>query len=107
MASKGKEFLHNRSIDSTVAPSPALTQTGDRKRTTFRSERLGGLGGGRKGEEVKVRERTSDRWLLKDGDEEDYQFIRLLHRSHDHGITAACETADERYSRARLCKTTG
>ena len=42
------------------------------------------------------------------GDEpETYQYVRLLYRTHDHGVTAASESTEERTERARKCKTTG
>lgn len=104
--------------DKTPSPAPPASSGGAR-RSAFtggtRSMNLPGTrgtGGGRTAgvDDMgggKREARPSEKWRPASDEPDDYEFVRLLHRSHDQGITAVSETLEQRQARAQQTKTTG
>jgi hypothetical protein len=93
--------------DSKPSSSPAFI-TGDVKRKLAGGSQGRAMLMGTKGRgDSDANKKPSDRWIASQEEQEEYDFVRMLYRSQDHGVTAISETAEERQSRAKQCKTTG
>ena len=51
--------------------------------------------------------KSSRREMLGAKSKEDYEFVRMLYRSDDHGVTALSESPERRSARIKTCKTSG
>jgi hypothetical protein len=89
-----------------AAASPTWIASTDKKKTVGVSQgRMFSTKG--RGDVDSNNKRPSDKWLSSQEEQEDYDHVRILYRTFDHGVTALCETAEERQARAKQCKTTG
>ena len=103
-------------VPSSLSPAPPTSAGGTVKRSLTGARTAGGGGGllstrGRTGGEDPTKGtrevRPSEKWRSAADEDENYEFVRLLHRSYAHGVTAVSETPEQRQARQKQCKTTG
>ena len=118
----GKEWRREERSDimnklpSSSSPAPPASASGPVKRAATGGNRTAGGGGllstrGRTGGDDTSKGtkevRPSEKWRSAADEDDTYEYVRILHRSYGHGVTAVSEMPEQRRARQKQCKTTG